>query len=86
VRHRVELRGIAVAVGVARRQLLAGEPIGLGQDVPGRLHVYVGIRRLAERLVNAEDLEEVELEVPHVALVVAHRRVAPRSPGMVTHR
>ena len=74
VRGRVEDRRVAVAVGVAGGQVLAGEPVDLGEDAAGGVGVEIGVRLLAERPVRAEDLEQVELEVPQVALVVAHAR------------
>ena len=78
VGRRVEDRRVAVAVGVAGGEVLAGQPVDLGEDVARGVDVEVGVRLLAERLVGPEDLEEVELEVAQVALVVASS--VPGSP------
>ena len=72
VRLGVEDRRVAVAVLVRRREVLAGEPVHLGQDRAGGLAVDRLERTGAEDLVAAEHLEEVELDVADVALVVAH--------------
>ena len=80
MRHRVEARRVAVAVGVARREILAGEAVDLGEDVARGVHVQIGVRLLAERLIRPEDLEKVEFKVAQVALVVSHD-AWPRSPG-----
>ena len=68
----VEDRRVAVAVLERRGEVLAGEPVDLGQDLAGGLAVDLGERAGAEDLVAAEHLEEVELDVAEVALVVAH--------------
>ena len=68
----VEDRRVAVAVLVRRGEVLAGEPVDLGEDRAGGLAVDLGERAAAEDLVPAEHLEEVELDVAEVALVVAH--------------
>ena len=68
----VEDGRVAVAVLVRRRQVLAGHPVDLGEDRAGGLAVDLRERALAEDVVSAEHLEEVELDVAQVALVVAH--------------
>jgi hypothetical protein len=74
---RVEDRRVAVAVDVAGREVFAGEPVELGEQVARGVDVDLGERPLAQHPVDAEDLEEVELDVAHVALVVRH---VPGSP------
>ena len=74
---RVEDRRVAVAVLVRRGEVLAGEPVDLGEDRPGGLAVDLGERALAQDVVPAEHLEEVELDVAQVALVVAHCSTYP---------
>ena len=64
--------GLRSAVLERRGEVLAGQPVDLGEDRPGGLGVDVGERAGAEDLVAAEHLEEVELDVAEVALVVAH--------------
>ena len=75
-RHRAVLRVVdrRVAVGVLerRRQLLAGQPVDLAEDRPRRVDVDLLEQALPEDLVTSEHLEQVELDVPDVALVVAH--------------
>ena len=51
---------------------LAREPVDLGQDRPSGLGVDLREGALAEDLVTAEHLEEVELDVAEIGLVVAH--------------
>ena len=71
-RLRVEDGRVAVAVLVRRGEVLAGEPVDLVEDRPGGLAVDLGEGTLAQDVVPAEHLEEVELDVAEVALVVAH--------------
>ena len=68
----VEDGRVAVAVLVRRGEVLAGEPVDLGEDRAGGLAVDLREGALAEDVVAAEHLEEVELDVAQVALVVAH--------------
>ena len=86
VRRRVEDRRVAVAVGVAGGEVLAGQPVDLGEHVARGVRVEIGVRPLAERRVGAEDLEEVELEVAQVALVVGHRCWPPALVAGVTRQ
>ena len=62
----------------------SGEPGDLGQHAAGGVGVDLLERAGAEDLVAAEDLEQVELEVPQVALVVAHAR-SLRPPQVSPH-
>ena len=68
-----------VAVGVEQRvgELVARQALDLGEDAAGRVGVDLVEGRLAEQLLAAEDLEEVELDVAQVALVVTHGAVLP---------
>ena len=70
--HRVVDRRVAVAVEQAVGQLVLGEARDLAQDVLRRVDVDVRVDALPEDVLTVEDLEQVELEVAHVALVVAH--------------
>jgi hypothetical protein len=79
VRGRIEDGRLAVGLDVADGEVLTGEPVDLGQHVPGGLHVDLFVRGLAERL-GAEHLEQVEPKVTNVALVVAHARGPAPSP------
>ena len=82
----VEDRRVAVGVLERRGEVLAGQPVDLGEDLARGLAVDLGERAGAEDLVAAEHLEEVELDVAEVALVVAHvptcsRRCVGSRPG-----
>ena len=46
----------------------------------GGVDVQIGVLALTERLLNAEDLEQVEYLVTNVALVVAHVSSSSRMP------
>jgi hypothetical protein len=69
----VEDGRVAVAVLVGRSEVLAGQPLHLGQDRASGVRVDRLERTGAEHLVPSQHLEEVELDVAEVALVVAHR-------------
>ena len=75
-RGRVEHRRVTVAVG----ERLGGRPerelVDLGEHVPRRFLVDLGERPGAEDFLAPEQFEEVELDVPEIALVVAHVRSA----------
>ena len=75
-RHRVRLgvedRRVAVAVGERIGDRALGQPGDLGEHLAGGVAVEVAVGPLAEHLVHAEHLEEVEHLVTDVALVVAH--------------
>ena len=77
-RHRVgvgvEDRRVAVAVDEGLGERALGQLGDLGDHAARGLDVEIVERRLLEDLVGAEDLEEVELDIAHVALEVAHRR------------
>jgi hypothetical protein len=72
----VEDRRIAVAVDERFGGRPQREPVDLGQHVARRFLVNLGERPRAEDFLAAEYLEQVELDVPEIALVVAH--VTPR--------
>ena len=80
VRLRVEDRRVAVAVGERLGDRALGQPGDLAQHLAGGVGVQVGVRALAERLVDAEHLEQVEYLVTDVALVVAHVSSSMRMP------
>ena len=69
---RVEDGRIAVRVGEGLGQRADGHPLHLGQDAPGGFLVQVGVRGLAQQVLAAQHLEQVELDVAQVGLVVAH--------------
>ena len=69
---RVEDRRVAVGVGEGLRQRPDRQAVDLGQDAARGVLVGLLERPRAEVVLHAEDLEQVELEVPQVALVVAH--------------
>ena len=80
----VEDRRVAVAVDVRRGEVVARQAADLGEDLAGGVAVDLGEGTLAEDLVPAEHLEEVELDVAQVALVVAHDPPIPfRGTGPV---
>ena len=76
----VEDRGVAVAVGERFGDRALGQPGDLAEHLAGGVGVQVGELALAERLVDAEDLEQVEFLVTNVALVVAHVSSSLRMP------
>src|SRR5690606_37994027 len=67
-------RGVAVGVREGLRHDSAGQPVDLGQDVTGGVLVEVLEGTGAHDLLAVEHLEQVELEVPEVALVMRHAR------------
>ena len=88
----VEDRRIAVALG----ERLGHRPLGqfghLGQHLDGGVGVQIGVLALTQRLVDSENLEQVEHLVTDIALVVAHDSSSMRTPhavgyfGQVTHQ
>ena len=72
VRLGVEHRRIAVAVGERIGDRALGQPADLAEHLARGVDVEVGELAFAERLVDAEHLEQVEFLVTDVALVVAH--------------
>jgi len=62
------------------------------QDLPGSVRVDVGVGAVAQNLLPVKDFEQVELEIPHIALVVAHPDVLraqieafrPASPALTS--
>ena len=71
-RRGVEDGRVAVAVLVGGGEVLARQPVDLGEDRARGLAVNLREGSVAQDLVPAEHLEEVELDVAQVALVVAH--------------
>ena len=69
---RVERRRVAVGVGERLRERPLGQASGLHQHLPHRVAVQVAELAAGQRLVEFQHLEQVELEVAHVALVVTH--------------
>ena len=86
-RHRVRLgiedRRVAVAVGERIGDRALGQPGDLGEHLAGGVGVEIAVRALAECLVDAEHLEQVEHLVTDVALVVAHDFSSMRMPSAV---
>ena len=67
--------GRAVSLGECFRQGADSEPVDLMQDLLCGVGIHLSERTCAHALACTEDLEEVEFQVPDVALVVRH--VAP---------
>ena len=78
VRDRVEHRRVPVGVGERLGQRAGRQPLELAQEAADGLLVEFVVRRLAEQVLAPQHLEQVELDVPQVALVVAHRCSAVR--------
>ena len=57
-----------------------GQPGHLAKHLAGGVDVQIGVVALAERLVDAEYLEQVEDLVTDVALIVAHDSSSMRRP------
>ena len=68
----VERRWMAVAVGERLGHRPLGQPSGLGKHLPHRFAVQVAESFVGQHLLQAQRFKEVELQVAHVALVVAH--------------
>jgi hypothetical protein len=78
VRGGVERWRVAVAVGEGLRHRALGKPRRLVEHLAHRLAVEVAELAGDQCLLQVEHFEEVELEVAHVALVMAHRsRLSP---------
>lgn len=75
----VEHGRVAVGVREGLGQRSLGQANDLAQHVAGNLAVHVAEVVAFEGLVESEELEEVELEVPKVALVMAHCSFALQS-------
>ena len=71
-RHGVKDGRVAVGVDERLSHWPDSKPVDLGEHVAGSLLVDLGKRAGAKDLLAAEHLEEVELDVPEIALVVAH--------------
>nr|BFF02159.1 hypothetical protein GCM10020241_38340 [Streptoalloteichus tenebrarius] len=72
MRRGVEHRRVAVGVGEGLGQRTGREVVQLREHAPGGVLVGLLERPGAQPLLDLEHLEEVELQVPQVALVVAH--------------
>jgi hypothetical protein len=72
---RVEDRRVAVGILERVREDARGQPVHLVEHAARRVGVELGERAGAQYVLAVEHLEEVELEVPEVALVVPHRRL-----------
>jgi hypothetical protein len=68
----VECRGVAVALGERLGDRPLGQSSRFGKHLSHRFAVQVAERLVGEHLVQAQRFKEVELQVAHVALVVAH--------------
>ena len=68
----VEDRRIAVSVDKRLGDRPHREPVRLGQHVARGLLVHLVEGGFPEELLAVEDLKQVELDVPEIALVVAH--------------
>ena len=81
VRRGVEDRRVAVGVGEATRPAGRSASRSTSARMPRAVsRVHLGERPGARARPGAEHLEQVELEVPQVALVVAHRCSAVTGP------
>src|SRR4029078_10275391 len=69
-----EHRRIPVAIGERFPDGPLGQAGDLSEDAASGLLVDIRERRGAEKRVGAQHLEQVELDVAHVALVVPHHR------------
>ncbi len=81
VRVGVERRWVAVAVGKRLGHRALSQPGGLGKHLPHRIAVQVAERFVGQHLLQAERFEQIEFQVAHIALVVAHGSRLPRSAG-----
>ena len=68
----VERRRVAVGVGERFRERPLGQPRRLVEHLSHGLAVEVTELAGGQRLLQVEHLEQVELQIAHVALVVAH--------------
>jgi hypothetical protein len=77
----VEHRRVAVAVLEGGGEVLAADPVDLGQDLLGGVDVHLLERPGAQDVLAPEELEQVEVDVAEVALVVAH---SPTVSSLIT--
>ena len=72
-------RTSGMPIGLGER--IGDGPLGqsgrLGEDLADRVGVRIAVLGAVEHLLQLEQLEEVELEVPDVALVMPHRGAPP---------
>ena len=64
---------VAVAFGERLGDWPLGQPGSLGKHLPYRVAVEVPECVVGQHLLQGQRFEQVELEVAHIALVVAHR-------------
>lgn len=69
---RVEDRRVTVGVGEGLGERSLCESCDLGQHAADGVGIEIAPSAFAQWLFQSEYLEEVELEVPNVALVMAH--------------
>ena len=72
--RRVEHRRVAVSVRERVRERAAGQPVNLAEDAARGLLVHLRVGLAAQQILAVQHLEQIELEVPEVALVVTHGR------------
>ena len=72
VGRRIESGRVPVGVGEGLGQRPLGQPGGLAEHLANGLAVEVAELTGRQRLLEFEHLEEIELEIPDIALVVAH--------------
>lgn len=72
VRLGIEDRGVAVRIGERFAKRSLGQACDLCQHVADSVGIQVAPSAFAQWLLQSENLEEVELQVPNVALVMAH--------------
>ena len=68
----IEDRGVAVRIGERFAKRSLGQACDLCQHVADSVGIQVAPSAFAQWLLQSENLEEVELQVPNVALVMAH--------------
>ena len=73
-----EYVGLPVGHPQSYREVLARDPVDLGEDLAHGVGVVLRERAGPEDLAPPEHLEQVELDVAQVALVVAHNPTVPR--------
>ena len=79
----VEHRRVAVTFGERIRHRALGQFGHLAQHLDDGVGVQIGVLALTQRLVDSENLEQVEYLVTDIALVVAHDSSSMRTPRAV---
>ena len=75
---REEPRRVAVGLDERVRDRPLGQPRHLAENLTHRRRVEITVGARIEHGVEAENLEQVELQVSHVRSVMAHRFITPR--------